>query len=346
MRFGNDLPASRPIRPGLEMTIDWTPLADLIETYDRFLVTTHVRPDGDALGSMLALAEVLREEGKEVRTVVASHVAPRYAFLYQDGTVEYFEPSDSLRNFAQVVIILDTSVWSQLGSFGTFLRTLSVPKLVIDHHMTQDELGAVRLVDTTAAATGQLMYEAFQALGVRVTPRLANCLFVALAWDTGWFRHSNATGPIFTLAAELISAGARPEVLYQQLYEQNTLAGLKLRGLVLDRLQVTNGGQVAHSEIRLEDYEATGATPMDSEELVNYPRSIKGVEVGLLFMEQPRGGIKVSFRARSRIDVARIAEMFGGGGHRLAAGATLTTTLDDARARVLEAVRHALASAG
>jgi phosphoesterase RecJ-like protein len=330
------------------MPLDWSPLIDLVRRHHRFLLTTHIRPDGDALGSMLALAEALREKGKEVRTAVASHVAARYSFLYPDGTVEYFEPSDALRDFVQVVIILDTSAWGQLGSFGTFLRTLphSVPRVVIDHHMTQDDLGALRLVDTSAEATGRLVHEAFQALGVPVTPKVADWLHVAVATDTGWFRFSNAVAGTFYLAGDLAVAGARNAFLYEQVYEQNTLPRLKLTGLVLDRLQVTNGGLVAYSEIHRGDYEATGATPMDSEDLVNYPRSIAGVEVGLFFMEQPRGGIKVSFRARSRVDVARVAEQFGGGGHRLAAGATLTTTLEDARARVLEAVRHALASAG
>jgi phosphoesterase RecJ-like protein len=325
------------------MPLDWSPLIELVRQHHRFLLTTHVRPDGDALGSMLALAEALREQGKEVRTVVASHVAARYAFLDPEGRVEFFEPNDSWRS-AEVVIVLDTSAWGQLGGFGTFLRTLSVPKVVIDHHQTQDDLGAIRLVDTSVEATGRLVYEAFQALDARVTPRVANCLFVALAMDTGWFRHSNTTGATYALAAELVSAGARPEILYEQLFEQNTLARLKLTGLVLDRLQVINGGLVSHTEIHGGDYEATGATPLDSEDLINY--TVAGVEVRLLFMEQPRGGIKVSFRARSRVDVAQVAEMFGGGGHRLAAGATLTTTLEDARARVLEAVRHALASAG
>jgi bifunctional oligoribonuclease and PAP phosphatase NrnA len=328
------------------MPLDWSPLIELVRQHHRFLLTTHVRPDGDALGSMLALAEALREQGKEVRTVVASHVAARYAFLYPEGSVEYFEPNDSLHKFAQVVIVLDTSAWGQLGSFGNFLRTLAVPKVVIDHHTTQDDLGATRLVDTSVEATGRLVYEVFLALGAHLTPTAADCLFVALATDTGWFHHNNMTKATFPLAAELVAAGARPAFLYDQLFEQNTLPRLKLMGLVLDRLQVINGGLVAHTEIRRADYEATGATPMDSEDLVNYPRSVKGVEVGLLFMEQPRGGIKVSFRARSRVDVARVAEMFGGGGHRLAAGAVLTTTLEDARARVLEAVRHALASVG
>jgi phosphoesterase RecJ-like protein len=159
--------------------------------------------------------------------------------------------------------------------------------------------------------------------------------------DTGWFRHNNTTPATFTLAADLVRAGARATEAYECLFEQNTLGRLKLMGLVLSRLQVTHGGRVAHTEIRREDYAATGATPQDSEDLINYTRSLIGVEVGLLFMEQPRGGVKISFRSR-RVDVARLAELFGGGGHRLASGTILETSLDEARRRVLTAVGESL----
>ena len=326
------------------MPIDWRPFVDLVRRHQRFLLTTHIRPDGDALGSMLALADALTGLGKEVRTVVASRVSDRYRFLDPTGRVQYFEPPGDAWRATDVVIVLDTSAWGQLGSFGPFLQSLPVAKAVIDHHQTSDELGALRFVDPAVEATGRLVFDALTALEVPLSPEIATKLFVAVATDTGWFRHSNTRGPTFALAGKLVDAGPRPELLYEHIYEQNTLGRLKLTGLVLERMQVTCGGQVAHTEIRRGDYEATGATPADSEDLVNFTRSLAGVEVGLFFMEQPRGGIKVSFRARSRVDVARVAERFGGGGHRLAAGATLAGSLDEARARVLEAVAEALSS--
>jgi len=141
----------------------------------------------------------------------------------------------------------------------------------------------------------------------------------------------------------LMKAGAQPEPLFELLFENNSLPRLKLMGLILDRLRVESDGQVAYTEVLREDYPATGATPADTEDLVNFTRSLAGVEVGVFFMEQPRGGVKVSFRSRSRIDVARLGEQFGGGGHQRAAGATLEMSLEDARARVLAAVRAVLA---
>jgi phosphoesterase RecJ-like protein len=327
------------------MPIDWTPFVELVRRPRRFLLTTHVRPDGDGLGSMLALAEALEALGKEVRMVIASTYPPRYAFLDPGRRIQYFEAPGEEERSAEAVVVLDTGTWNQLGQLGPFLRGLAVPKAVIDHHLTQDDLGALRLVDMTAEATGRLAQEAVRALGVAVSARMASNLFVAVAMDTGWFRHSNTSPATFALVSELVAAGARPEPLYDELFERNTLARLRLVGLILERLTVEHGGQVAYTELHRGDYEATGATPQDSEDLVNYTRSVQGVEVGLFFAEQPRGGIKVSFRSRGGVDVARVAETFGGGGHRQASGAVLQTSLAEARARVLQAVAAALVPA-
>jgi phosphoesterase RecJ-like protein len=325
------------------MTLDWSPFIDLVRRHQRFVLTTHIRPDGDGLGSMLALADVLEAPplSKTVRMTVASVLPPRYDFLDPGRRIRRFEPPGDLYRDADAAIILDTGTWNQLGDFGPLLRSLPIAKAIIDHHLTQDDLDALRMVDATAEATGRLVYEAILALGGPIPASAAHCLFVALAMDTGWFHHNNTTPATFTLAADLVRAGARAAEAYECLFEQNTLGRLKLMGLVLSRLQVTNGGQVAHTEIHRDDYAATGAIPQDSEDLINYTRSLAGVEVGLLFMEQPRGGVKISFRSR-RVDVARLAERFGGGGHRLASGAVLETSLDEARRRVLDAVGEAL----
>lgn len=328
------------------MPIDWTPFTELVYRHKRFLITTHIRPDGDGLGSMLALAEVLERRGKDVHLAVASDFPVRYKFLDPQGRIERFKlPGDPWRQ-VEAVLVLDTGTWNQLGDFAKFLPTLPAEKMVIDHHQTQDDLGGIRLVDVSAEATGRLVFEAIAALGDPLPERAASMLMVALAMDTGWFRHSNATVKTFALAAELVQAGARPEILYEQLFEHNSLPRLKLLGLVLDRLQVILGGRVAYTEIRSGDYAATGAQPQDTEDMVNYCRSVAGVEVGLFFMEQLRGGVKVSFRSRSRVDVARLAERFGGGGHRLASGAIVTGSLDEARTRVLDAVAAVLDPAG
>jgi phosphoesterase RecJ-like protein len=328
-----------------DQLLNWTPFVELVRRHQRFLVTTHIRPDGDGLGSMLALAEVLERQGKEVQLVIASVFPPRYRFLDPEGRIKRLDPPALSLAPHDPVFVLDTGTWNQLGDFAAVLRSRTGPKLVIDHHQTQDDLGAICLVDTSAEATGRLVVEAIRALGEPLSETAANLLFVALAMDTGWFRHSNTSAKSLTLGAELIQAGARPEILYQRLFEENSLPRLKLQGLILERIQVTCNGRLAYTELRRDDYATTGAVPQDTEDLVNYTLSLLGVEVGLFFMEQPRGGVKVSFRSRTSVDVARVAERFGGGGHRQASGAVLQASLADARARVLEAVAAALDSA-
>jgi phosphoesterase RecJ-like protein len=328
-----------PCRDEPAMPLDWSPFVELVRRHRRFLLMTHVRPDGDGLGSELALADGLRRLDKTVRVAIASPLPMRYRFLDPGGTrIEQFRaPGERFRE-TDAVIVLDTGTWTQLGDFGAFLKSLDVPKMVIDHHRTQDDLGAVRLVDTDAEATGRLVYEALRAVGAPLTTDAANALFLAVAMDTGWFRHPNTTDRRFDLAEELLRAGANPTQLYDALYEQNPLTRLKLTGRVLSRLETVADGKVAYTEVLLSDYSATGSEPPDTEDLINFPRSVQGVEVALLFMEQPRGGVKVSIRSRSAVDVGKLAEQFGGGGHRLASGATMSDSLPEARRRVLEAV--------
>jgi phosphoesterase RecJ-like protein len=324
------------------MAIDWSPFVDVVQQNQRFVLTTHVRPDPDGLGSQIALADVLESLGKQVDLVISSDWPPRYTFLDPDRRIARFHIPGTPYQNAGAIIVLDTGTWNQLGDFGTFLKTATAAKVVIDHHLSQDDLGATALVDTTAEATGRLVYEAVQALGRPLSVRAANALFAALATDTGWFRHKNTTAETFALADELMRAGADPTTLYEQIYEQSTLARVHLAGLVMNRLKVIENGRVAYTEVYKSDYAATGAIPQDTEDMINYPRSIAGVEVALFFLEQPVGGVKISFRSRSRIDVAKLAEQFGGGGHRLASGATLQTTLPEAQRRILDAVKAVL----
>jgi len=324
------------------MPLDWSPFVALVERHQRFLLTAHIRPDGDALGSLLALADGLEAKGKTVQAAIASSIPPRYDFLDPEKRVVPFRaPGDEYRH-AEVVVVLDTGTWNQLGDFGALLKAHAGPRVVIDHHLTQDDLGATRFVDTKAEACGRLAYDALTALGAPIGPKTAERLLVALGMDTGWFRHQNTSPATFDLASRLVAAGAVPTRIYELLFEQNSLGRVRLTGLVLSRMEVLHAGRIAITEVRRGDYEATGATPQDSEDLVNYTRSIAGVEVGLFLLEQPRGGVKVSFRSRDAVDVSRLAERFGGGGHRLASGAIVDAPLADVRARVLAAVQAAI----
>ncbi|MDG3006542.1 DHH family phosphoesterase [Paludisphaera mucosa] len=325
--------------------IDWTPLADLVEKYDRFLVTTHIRPDGDALGSEVGMAGLLRQKGKDVRVVNTSRTPPRYDYLDPDGT--FFEHFSTLAPGSladrQVAVILDLSAWSQLGDMADFIRAFPGPRVVVDHHVSQDDLGAVFLKDTSAEAAGTLVMRAVKALGGRFTKEVATGLFTAIAMDTGWFRHPNTKPSTLLAVSELIEAGAEIDSIYRDLFERSTLGRLRLTGEFLSGLKTDLDGRVAYSTVSQADLARTGAIPSDTEDLVDYTVSLRGVEIGMLLMELPRGGgVKGSLRSRAGFDCARIAAEFGGGGHKAAAGLTVADPLPVAVDRVLAAIRKAL----
>jgi phosphoesterase RecJ-like protein len=326
------------------MPLDWSPLVDFLRQHERPLLMTHIRPDADGLGSQLALHDALTTLGKKPRVAIASKLLPRYEFLDPHrATIEDFRPAQFADS--DCVLILDTGTWNQLGDFGKWLQTSPLPRAVVDHHRTQDDLGGLRMVDTTAEATGRLAYEIIGALGTPLSPAAAHYLFMAVATDTGWFRHPNATAATFALCGELVGQGARPTELYEYLYEAATLARYKLTAVALQKLTVVAGGKIAYTEIGLADYPACGAVPGDTEDLINYPRGVEGVEIALVFIEQQDGGTKVSFRSRAA-DVSKLAEQFGGGGHKLASGARVMRPLPDVRAEVLAAATVTLGPPG
>jgi phosphoesterase RecJ-like protein len=328
------------------MSIDWTPLADLIETHDRFLVTTHVRPDGDALGSEVGMAGLLRQKGKDVRVVNSSRTPPRYDFLDPGGTLfEHFgalsDPSIALAD-REVVVILDLSAWSQLGDMAGWVRGFPGPRVVIDHHVSQDDLGAIFLKDTSAEATGTLVVRAIRALGGVFTTEVSTGLLTAIAMDTGWFRHPNTSPETLRTAASLVESGAEIDTIYRLLFERNTLSRLRLMGETLAGLKTELDGRIAYAIVTREALERTGAIPQDTEDLVDFTVSLEGVEVGMLFIEQLRGGVKMSIRSRQGLDCSQLVARFGGGGHRAAAGATLPEPIEASVLAALEAVREAL----
>jgi phosphoesterase RecJ-like protein len=219
------------------MSLDWSPLVELLRRHDRPLLMTHIRPDADGLGSQLALHDALTSLGKKPRIAIASKLPPRYEFLDPGRKlIEDFRlPGESFQD-CDCIVILDTGTWNQLGDFGEFLKTHpTTPCAVVDHHRTQDDLGGLQLVDVSAESTGRLAHEIIRALGLTPSRIAANHLFMAVATDTGWFRHRNASSATFALAAELVEAGADPTALYENLYEATPLGRLRLAGVALWR---------------------------------------------------------------------------------------------------------------
>jgi phosphoesterase RecJ-like protein len=326
------------------MRIDWTPFRDLLNTHRRFVLTTHVRPDADAIGSEIAMAGLLDQLGKEVRIINASPVPTRLKFLDPDGRCLQIGAQISEEHALEtdVHVILDTSAWGQLAEMGRVFRKTQAVKVVIDHHSISESLGALDMKDVDSEATGALVFQFAQTMGLEITPAIAAAMYCAIATDTGWFRFSSTTSETLRTVASLIDFGAKPAVLYRLLYEQSTLARMKLAGRALTRMMLDCDGKLAWTFVTLVDYRETGAEQADTEDLVNECLAVAGVEAAFILIEQHNGNFKASLRCRGDINVARVAEQFGGGGHKQAAGAMVPGPLADAQTRILTAVKAAL----
>jgi bifunctional oligoribonuclease and PAP phosphatase NrnA len=326
------------------MAIAWPRFSEIVHAHQRFLLTSHIRPDCDALGSELGMAGILDALGKDV-SIVNGHPTPpnlaaidpqrRILALGQDVQPEQLAD-------AQVIMILDTSAWAQLGPMGDVIRASQAKKIIVDHHVSADELDAEPFKDTQAEATGTLVLQAAKQLGVPLTTEIANALFAAIATDTGWFRFPSTSADTYRDAAELLEAGVRPESIYNQLYEQDTVGRVRLRGVILARVNSELDGRLTHTYVLNEDFEHTGALPSDTEDVINMTLAIAGTEFAVIFVQQATGGFKLSFRSRCAVQCNQIAEHFGGGGHKAAAGAFVDGELDQVRSSVLEVVRDAM----
>ncbi len=324
--------------------IPWHRFVEIVRGHQRFLLTTHIRPDGDALGSELAMVRILEALGKEVRVCNAFATPPNLRFLDPRRELQQLGVDVSAEQLddRQVLIVLDTTAWAQLGAMGEIIRNSKALRAVIDHHQGGDDLGAELFKDDEAEATGRLVVEAADELGVPLSAEIARPAFVALATDTGWFRFSSTTAGTLRLAARLVEAGAAPAQLYKELYETDTLGRLQLIGRALAHTRTELGGRLIYTWLTQADFAAVGAVPSDSEDIINLTLSVGGTEMAVILVEQPRGGFKVSLRSRCEVDCSRVAARFGGGGHRRAAGAFFAEPLDSARAKILDAIRAAM----
>ncbi|WP_164104158.1 DHH family phosphoesterase [Candidatus Laterigemmans baculatus] len=329
------------------MSVNWPAFVKTIEQHQSFVLTSHIRPDCDALGSELGMAGVLRALGKDVQIVNAHRTPPALQFLDPASRIDVLGETIEAEDVrADCLMVLDTSAWPQLGDMGEVIRKMAAQKIVLDHHVAEDDLGAIFFKDVFAEATGTLVVQAADALSVPLTREIAVPLFAAIATDTGWFRFGSVTAETYRIIARLIDAGVVPSEVYADLYERDTLGRVRLRGRILSRTEGRRDGKLVYTYVLKEDFAATGANPSDTEDAVNLTLAIEGTRVAVIMVEQLRGGFKLSFRSRCGVDCSELARHFGGGGHRAAAGAFLEGTLADVEARVLPKVEEAMAADG
>ena len=325
------------------MRLDWASLLDLLKSRERFVLTSHVRPDCDALGSELGLAGILESLGKDVRIVNAQSTPPSLAWIDPERRIESLADKVRPADLADrdLFVVLDTSAWAQLGAMGDVAKSMRDRVVVIDHHVSEDDLCDMWFKDTSAEATARIVYEIGLRLRVPFTERIATPLYAGLSTDTGGFRFPSVSGESFRVAARLVDAEASPPAIYRELFEQDTLARLHLVGRTIAGAKTGHDGRVIFSTVRQSDIKEVGALPSDTEDLVNLTLTVKGTEVAAILIEQPDKRIKVSFRSRGRVDCSALAGQFGGGGHKAAAGAIIDGPFDAAHERVVAAVDEA-----
>ncbi|MHC4792602.1 MAG: DHH family phosphoesterase [Planctomycetota bacterium] len=328
---------------------DFQKAVELIDKGGNIVMTSHTRLDGDACGSVAAMAEALAAIGKKVKLIFLSEIPEWYTFLFSEK-VPVLGKDVTLEQLTQgqfagpdLIIIIDTNSNSQLPGFDQYLKQNDKPVLVIDHHETSDSLGDVELVDTTAAATALIVYELLKYAGWKISEKIALALLAGVATDTGWFHFSNTDSRVYRASAELIEAGVNPTEIYHELYQNLSLQRFRLMVRMLNTLELHFDGRFAMQQLVQEDFEQAGAAYKDTENLIDECQRIGSVEVSALFVELGDGRVRCSLRSRCATDVCEIAQKFGGGGHKTAAGAYLSGPVEQAKQLVFDEIAEQFA---
>jgi phosphoesterase RecJ-like protein len=316
--------------------------AEAVRGGQRFLVTTHENPDGDALGSMLAMKLALDQLGKDSSMLLVGD-APlpgEYSFMPLEGLLRRVPDDASER----ILLTLDCANESRIGPDPEVLQ-LSPLVVNVDHHHDNSRFGDLNVIDATASSTGELLRDLFRDLDVELTPQIAEALYIALVTDTGRFQYTNTTPKSLRLAAELVEAGADLHRIFQGVYESVQFAKLKLLARALERAQVYEGGRLVVSYLLRDDFQEVGAAEPYSEGIIDYLRAVEGADMAVLIREPPRSGgplHRVSLRASlDELDVSAIARKSDGGGHRQAAGFSSEASIEE----ITDFVRREFAAA-
>lgn len=315
-------------------------IAEALRSRRHVLLLNHESPDGDSLGSTLALAHALWARGQRALVASVDGVPEMYRFLPASERVVSDVPAGETFD---AVVFMECSTPERAGDLAA--RAAGVPLWVnIDHHMSNAGYGDLILSDATASAVGELVYPVVQSLVPALDRAMATCLMTALLTDTGSFRYASVTPRTFTIAAELLAGGATPAEVYAEVYENRPASSLRLLGIALSRLTVSEDGRVAWTAVTQAMLQEAGASMEEVEGIVTTLRALRGVQVAILFKEEP-DAIRVSLRGRSGVRAHMIAEAFGGGGHAAAAGFTARGALPDVIRQTLDAVRRELGAA-
>jgi len=326
-------------------TISIGDIAALLNAAKRPLLLSHAKPDGDALGSLLALHRACANQGAAPTILLMGPIEPSLIEAAGDTPTRRFESDGHVSEEPDLIVVVDTGAWAQLEPLAAWLRERAERVVGIDHHARGDDVAPRRIIDATCASTTQMIVEVVDAMGVAITPPIADALFMGLATDTGWFRFSSADHRVFALASRLLKAGADKDHLYAVLEQALRPPQLALQARALTSMTLLGDGRAAVMRLGVADFVAAGASPGDTGGIVNDPLALRSVRVSVLLTEHEPGVTRISFRSKpptsdasgvdgDSIDVNELASRIGGGGHRHAAGARLELPIAEAVERV------------
>lgn len=307
-----------------------------ISRRQRFLLTSHARPDGDSIGSQLAMAFALDALGKSVRVVNADQAPDHYQDFPGMGRIEI---ADRVSADVDAVIVMECSDLTRTGVSGLEGRFL----INIDHHAGNRMYGAINWHDESSAACGEMVFDLIRELEVPLTLEIATHVYLAILTDTGSFHHSNITPRTFDICRQTVEAGVNPAAMARRVFDSNSFGKLKLIGALLDSMELLDEGRLAVLYIDDAMLAACHCTHNDTEGLINLPLTAREIQAVVFFKATPAGSVRVSMRSKYDVDVRYVANQFGGGGHKNAAGFTVTGTLAEVRPRIIELLEDAIA---
>jgi bifunctional oligoribonuclease and PAP phosphatase NrnA len=328
-------------------SILWQEIIRIIEENLSFIITSHTNPDCDALGSELALAEHLRQLGKNVVIINSDPIPAAYRFLDSSSPPSIQRYSQrkhqAIIKKVEVIFVLDASGgWERVGSVGEALQQAGATTICIDHHPDGTDFADVAVIDVEAAATAELIYDLLLGMEGRLTQTMAQALYAGILTDTGSFRFPKTRPKTHQITASLLAVGAKPSPIYRQIYEQYSLARVRLKGHVIDSIQTEADGQIAYYGLEQKTLKQYGVKVAELDGFASLGQEIKGVRATVFCLESSRKRVKISLRSDGSVTVNRIAQEYEGGGHASAAGATVTGQLEMVLTEVVAKVKDLL----
>lgn len=313
-------------------------IGEIIKSKDKFAITAHLSPDGDSIGSMLGLYNALKESGKSVDMFIDDNLPYKYSFLPGFNDIKGIE---NVEGRYSCLFVLDSGDADRTGRCKELIK-VSDTVVNIDHHITNNLFGDLNIVDTNSSSVGEMIYQLLKLNGFEISKNVAMCLYTSILTDTGGFKYSNTTSMTFSIAGDLINTGINFTDIYSKVYDVKTLPQVRLMSKVTSTLEMALDNKLALMSLNKEMLEECNASEEDAGEFVNIARDIDSVEVAVFIKELSNGLCRVSLRSKEYIDVRKIAEKFGGGGHIRAAGCTIKGSMTDVKNHIISEVQKAM----